>query len=385
MQPRILVLVAGLFGLFGAQRHAAAQASGFAVNRFEPSERGSDWFVNDSLDLRGTPSFAAGAVFDWTYRPLVLFEGKHATGPGVANVITDQVFLHAGGALMVEDRWRIGLSLPIALYQRGEDVSAFTASIRSPDRARVGDLRLSGDVRVVGHYGSVFTAAVGLEAYFPTGSSQLFTSDDTVRLTPRISIAGDGEGLLYAAKLGLAWRPQDQNFEGRRLGSEATLSVAAGVRVNDIFVFGPELWGSTVVSVGREVFERRATPLELLLGGHLTLAKHWKVGSGIGPGLTRGDGTPSMRVLFSFEYAPDVCVDPDGDGICNPFDACPDVDGFKTSERSTNGCPGDRDHDDISDKSDACPDEAGAASDDPTKSGCPRGKEEEAPKEVTPK
>ena len=30
-----------------------AQGQGFALNRFDPAERGSDWFVLDSLDLRG--------------------------------------------------------------------------------------------------------------------------------------------------------------------------------------------------------------------------------------------------------------------------------------------------------------------------------------------
>jgi hypothetical protein len=46
-----------------------------------------------------------------------------------------------------------------------------------------------------------------------------------------------------------------------------------------------------------------------------------------------------MRTALSIEYAPDVCVDKDGDGICAPMDACPDVDGVRTGERSTNGCP----------------------------------------------
>ena len=91
-----------------------------------------------------------------------------------------------------------------------------------------------------------------------------------------------------------------------------------------------------------------------------------------------------MRVLFSIEFAPDVCVDPDGDGICNPFDACPDVDGVRTGERSTNGCPGDRDQDGISDQSDACPEQAGARSDTAAKNGCPAGKGEAPPEGVTP-
>ena len=381
MQRRILAIVASFIGLLGAQRHAFAQVAGFAVDRFEPSERGSDWFVNDSLDLRGAPNLAAGLVLDWAYKPLVLNKPGNTDGRALGNVLTDRVLAHAGASLMFDDRWRVSFDLPVALYQHGDDVSGVA---RAADGLSLGDLRLAGDWRFVGHYGDVFTAALGLQVHVPTGSRANFTSDGTVRATPRISIAGDGEGLVYAAKLGFAYRPLHETFEGRKLGSEAVFSVAAGVRVNDIFVFGPELYGSTVVTNGGAPLAQRSTPLELLLGGHLKLAKHWRVGSGIGPGFTRGDGTPTMRVLLSIEFAPDVCVDPDGDGICNPFDACPDVDGVRTGERSTNGCPGDRDQDGISDQSDACPEQAGARSDIAAKNGCPAGKGEAPPEGVTP-
>ena len=334
MQRRFLALLVGLIGLVAAQRHAFAQAAGFAANRFEPSERGSDWFVGDSLDLRGAPTLAAGVVFDWAYRPLVLYDPADTGGKALGNVVTDQVLVHSGASLVFYDRFRIAVSLPVVLYQHGDDVSAFAHAVRSPDGSSLGDLRLSSDVRVLGHYGSAFTGALGFALHFPTGSRDSFTSDETLRFTPRLLIAGDGAGFAYAAKLAFAYRPFDGVYEGRELGSEAVFSAAGGVRVNDIFVFGPELFGSTVVTNGT-AFQQRATPLELLLGLHLTFAKDWMVGTGIGPGFTRGDGTPSMRVTASIEWAPDVCVDPDGDSICDPVDACPDVAGLESAD----GCP----------------------------------------------
>jgi len=42
-------------------RIAGAEQSGFAVNRSEPSERGSEWLTLDSLDLRSTRSRDMGA------------------------------------------------------------------------------------------------------------------------------------------------------------------------------------------------------------------------------------------------------------------------------------------------------------------------------------
>jgi OmpA-OmpF porin, OOP family len=385
MQLRTLLMLASAIGVLGAPRHTLAQATGFAINRFEPSARGSDWFVNDSLDLRGAANVAAGAVFDWSYKPLVLYESGDPTRRALGNIVTDQVVVHPGASVMFKDRFRLAVSLPIVLFQQGDDVRQVSRAANAPEHASVGDLRLTGDLRVIGLYGYAFTAAVGLMAYVPTGSRPLFTSDGTFRVTPRILIAGDGHGLVYAAKLGFGYRPFDQAFEGHALGSEALFSVAGGVRVNDLFVFGPELYGSTLVTGGSAPFDQRGTPLELLLGLHMTLAKHWQVGSGIGPGFTRADGTPSMRAVFSIEFAPDVCVDPDGDGICAPADACPDVDGVRTGRRSTNGCPGDRDHDGVADTDDSCVDKAGIHSEDHLKNGCPIGTEETAPEVVKPK
>jgi hypothetical protein len=384
MPARILHLVATLAAMVVATRHGSAQSVGFAVDRFEPSERGSDWFVSDSLDLRGFPNIAAGVVSDWSYRPLVLRESD-ASGAPRRNIIVDRIALHPGLSLMLHDRLRGGVELPVVVYQTGDVTSPSARGLGPLGGAGAGDLRLAADVRVLGQYGDVFTTAVGLQAHLPTGKQSQLTSDGTLRLTPRVLVAGDGEGLLYAAQLGCAYRPLDGRIAGRELGSELTFSVAGGVRVNDMFVFGPELFGSTVFGNGARLFERRGTPLELLLGLHVRLAKNWQIGSAIGPGLTQGDGSPSMRLVLSLELAPDVCVDPDGDGICNPLDACPDVDGVRTGERRTNGCPGDRDHDGVLDNVDACVDRGGPPSGNAAKNGCPPDADDSTPAPVEPK
>jgi hypothetical protein len=379
MRQRTLQFLVCTLGVLAVSR-ASAQA-GFAMSRFDPAEAGSDWFVNDSLDLRGSPNMAAGMIWDWSYKPLVL-RGDDAASP--RDVVTDQVVAHAAVAFMLRDRFRGALDLPVVVFQQGDDLSQLAPRLGPLDRTGVGDLRLSADLRLAGQYGEAFTLAVGAQAYVPTGRRSQLSSDGTFRFLPRVLVAGDGKGLVYAAKLAFAYRPLDAAFVGRQLTSEAVFSLAGGVRVNDIFVFGPEVWGATAVGKG-EAFERRSTALELLLGFHAKLGESWLVGSGLGPGLTRADGTPSMRLLLSLAFAPDVCVDPDGDGICAPADACPDVDGVRTGRRSTNGCPGDRDRDGVFDTHDACVDRPGPASGEPTKNGCPAGTEETPPAPVDPK
>jgi OmpA-OmpF porin, OOP family len=321
--------------MIGVAPQAAAQSAGYAVNRFEPSERGSDWYLSESLDLRGRARPFGGIVMDWAYRPLVV---SSAGGPA-ATVITDDVVMHAGGGIVFLDRVRASLSLPIALYRHGDDVNGLTVAARAPrERATVSDLRVALDAGLFGEYGESLHVAIGTQVFLPTGARESFTSDGTMRVAPRILIAGEAAAFAYAAKVGFMYRPFDGTFEGRRLGSEAFATLSAGVKVNDRVIFGPEMHTASVVT-GRDAFASRSTALGALLGMHVILADDFRVGNAIGTDFLRGDGSPDFRLLASFEYAPDVCVDKDGDGICAKDDACPLVFGVRTNVRSTNGCP----------------------------------------------
>jgi OmpA-OmpF porin, OOP family len=319
----------------GVAPQARAQAAGYAVNRFEPSERGSDWFLSESLDLRGRARPLAGIVMDWAYRPLVV----HPPGRPSATVITDDVVMHVGGGVVFLDRVRTSLSLPVALYRHGDDVSGATIAARAPrERAAVSDLRVALDAGLFGEHGEIVHVAVGAQVFLPTGAREAYTSDGTFRFAPRIMVAGEGSAFAYAAKVGFMYRPFDGAFEGRRLGSEAFATLSAGVKVNDRVIFGPEILGASVVT-GDDAFAKRATSVDGLLGMHVVVLDDFRVGNAIGTGLGRGDGSPDFRLVASLEYAPDVCVDKDGDGICAKDDACPLVFGVRTGVRSTNGCP----------------------------------------------
>ena len=55
---------------------AGAQQAGFAINRFEPSERGSEWFAQDTLDFRGHLRPFLGVVGDYGHKPLVAYDNN---------------------------------------------------------------------------------------------------------------------------------------------------------------------------------------------------------------------------------------------------------------------------------------------------------------------
>jgi OOP family OmpA-OmpF porin len=390
----VLVLVAATFATASAQ---AQPANGFALDRFNPSERGSDWFALDSLDLRGNLRPAVGVVGDYGYRPLVIY---NADGSVRTPLVGDQLFVHLGAALNLWDRLRVAFDLPLAPWQDGTGGTLNGVTYPAGSSGGVGDLRLSADLRLLGTYGKAFTLALGLQTFAPTGNRSQYLSDGSVRLLPRLQAAGEVAPFVYAASLGFQYHAQNYSFGANVRGSEIVFAASAGVRVIDRrLIVGPEIYGTTDVTDSGAFFAKAQTPVEAILGAHLAVAPDWRIGAGAGAGLTRGLGEPVARVLATVEWMPAVKEpeppppepppppppppeppppvvpepppDRDHDGIPDAEDACPDVPGVRTDDPKTNGCPSDRDKDGIPDTEDACPDVPGPRDPDPKKNGCP--------------
>ena len=370
-------------------REAPAQSQGFQLDRFDPSERGSDWFSVESLDLRGSLRPAIGVVMDGAYRPLVIYAPDGAVR---ASIVRDQVVAHPGASLVLWSRLRVGFDLPIAVYQDGHAGVLDGVTYLPPATPSIGDLRLGADLRLVGMYGEPFTLALGARVYVPTGQRDNYTGDGTARVDGRLEAAGDLGVFTYAARVGAEYRNLQDTIGGSPLGSQLLFGAAAGFRAFDrALIVGPEVYGATIISNGDAVFATRSTPVEAVFGFHYTFLRDLRLGGGVGPGLTRGFGSPEVRWLASLEWVPAFepprepapapapepeptpppPADRDGDGVVDDDDACPDVAGVKTDDPKTNGCPPDRDHDGIVDSEDACPDVAGVKTEDPKTNGCP--------------
>jgi OOP family OmpA-OmpF porin len=356
--------------------HAQAQPGagvqrGFAVDTFDPSERGSDWFGLESLDLRGGMRPAFGLVLDYAYRAVVLYGSD---GDVRVSLLRNQTMLHAGGNVVVASRLRLSVDLPIAVYDHGTSAGAGNTYFQGPAHgAGVGDLRLGADLRLFGQYGDPFTLAAGAHFYIPTGSQDDFTGDGSVRVEPRLMAAGTVGAFSYAARAGIMYRSLDGTYDGVNLGSQLTFGAGIGGTIADRVTVGPELSGSTVLS---DFFSKNDTPVELLVGVHVKLPAGFRLSGGAGPGLSRGLGEPAVRGVGSIEWVADVPEkDHDHDGILDDDDACPSAPGVHTDDPKTNGCPlvvmADRDQDGVPDSSDACPDVRGIATDDPKTNGCP--------------
>lgn len=382
-----------------------ARADGFAINRFEPAERGSSWFVLDSLDIHGHVRPAAGLTLDYQYQPLAIYD---ANGDVRTAIVGHVLTTHLGANVTMWDRLRVGFNLPLVLYTEGEDgVLRNVKYARPAHEQALGDLRLGADARLFGELDGPITVALGARFWLPTGSTTSYAGDGGVRIGPRLSAAGTiADVFVYGANAGVVFRnPTVSSFGDSPIDHDFAFSASAGVKLVDgKLVVGPELYGTTTLD--DKAFKTRTTPLEILLGGHYNVGSGIRAGIGAGTGLVAGFGAPQARLLGSIEWSPDsgpdqdgdgipdsedACrtqkgvrsadparngcpppgkVDTDGDGIIDDEDACMDVFGKRTNDKRTNGCD-DRDRDGIMDPLDACPFEAGPATSDPNTNGCP--------------
>ena len=393
-RARRLVSLAAFVALATGAADAAAQAQPYAINRFNPSERGSDWFAEDSLDMRGGLRLAAGLVTGYADRPLVIV---NANGGTAAAPVQDQVVLHPGLALTVANRFRFALDLPLEVFADGT-AGAVKPSTTYPATlgGGVGDLRVSADANLVGKYGQPFRLAIGLAVFLPTGSIGAYLSDGQARVLPRVAVAGDVGPVTYAAHLAFQYRAVDSAFPGYPTGSEVDFGASVGLRaLQHRLIFGPEVYGGTVVTSSSAVFSTRQTPIEGLLGVHYTFAPEWRSAAASAPGSRAGSASRSSAGSSRSSGRPGTCrrspiatttssptastraptspasgrtirrrtaaPPPTATATASPtrVDACPDVPGVKTDDPKTNGCPPDRDHDGIPDSEDACPDTPG--------------------------
>lgn len=373
MKNRPLFSLTLLAGVVGIAPSAVAQERGYAASVFEPSERGSDWFANESNDYRGKLRLAIGAVGDYGYRSVI---GARNPDDSIrASLLRNQVLVHAGFSLIMADRLRLGVSLPVQLYAFGHPATRNGVDYLPPvHQQSAGDIRASLDLRLLGEYGDPFTLAIGGSVFFPLGQREQFTGDEEVRLAPHLNIAGDAGAFAYAVRGGYEHRPLHIRYIDTELGDTLTFGAAAGVRFADRRVLlGPELYGRTIIEDGVHAHD---TPIEMLLGAHVKAGAGIRVNAGAGTAVDRGFGAARFRGLLGVEWFPEPeRPDLDRDGIYDDLDACPNVAGVRTNDPATNGCPPapppDRDRDGIADGDDACPDVMGVRTGDPSTNGCP--------------
>jgi len=381
------VVVAGLL----AALPASAQDRTFYLDRIQISGAPDDGFtvwrpyLHDKTRLYGslTLGYSQNPLRDETVTddPDILRDIK--------NPVANQLMTYLMIGTEIAGHLGVNVSLPIGLYQHGEDPAETMNDPDAPNAATAAqalhDLRADLRLPVVDKNDTRF--GFGAALWGPTGNEDSFGSDDLTTGMLYLGLEHDFEKFFLAGTLGPHFRPE------RGLNGDSPLQVASDLRWalggympfkdNRIRV-GLELWGTTGIqnSNGQDAFlEGRNTDLEWLAQGRFALdekRRAW-VNAGLGTRLAAGYGAPDLRVLAQIGYwfplkdkeppsparrwraAPEVEekeADRDGDGFPDNIDKCPDIKEDGKEPEPTDGCPvdADRDGDGIPDDMDRCPD-----------------------------
>jgi outer membrane protein OmpA-like peptidoglycan-associated protein len=326
---------------------------------------------------------------DYAHNPLKLYSVPNDTDRGA--IVGSQLFLHLNASLALWNRLNLDVSLPLAVFQNGDDPSAGGVSFQSPTSAQLGDLRFGLRARLLGEYDDPFQLAVGGYLWAPTGAKNSFVSSGEVRGLPQLILGGRiNNRFVWSTATGVEFRGAS-SFANVDQGSMFKWGAGFGVLLleNRHLQIGPEAYGGLTL---RDV-QKHTTNAEILLDARYRVIDDLEIAAGAGPGLTSGVGTPDFRALLSVAYTPEqkrapiaappppppAPADRDHDGILDSDDACPDVKGVADEDPKKNGCPPpepvDTDGDGIFDPQDACPAEKGVADEDPKKNGCPPPKD----------
>ncbi|MCS6913655.1 MAG: OmpA family protein [Myxococcota bacterium] len=415
MRRAFLVSLLCCLGLVLAGGLGRAQNIGFQLNRYEPTTVGEWSFHVDHPWYSKMRFVAVGLTMNYAHRPLVLgrFDDSQQAFRPTRPIIEHQLIGHFEVAGSFLDRVLITTTLPVTLLERGEPYGGI-----SPIAGQaVGDPRLGLFVRLFGQpYQSAISMSLGAYVWVPlrkfTDSLEPQSSDQEVRVAPRLVLGGLKRGVFWSFGTSFLYRPEARlgmftSPGGTSAGSEIQFGLALGYAS---FLYRlaivPEFTAASVV-IGGQPFSRDYTSLEALVGLHYNIASQVQLSAGGGVGLLRQAGTPDGRALLRLAYAPmrsppadrdhdgvpdkrDLCPlepqgdhpdpdrpgcpqdDQDGDGVYDKEDRCVDIPQGEHPDPQRRGCPlPDRDGDGVFDRDDQCPEEPMGQNPDPRRPGCP--------------
>ncbi len=358
---------------------ARAGGAGIALDQLDPAPVGDSFVGVPSPFARGSWVVRASLLFDYAAQPLKLTMGQ---GAASSMVVSRQGFFDVNASLTIQDRLLFSVLVPGAVSQSGDSPAVGGAMLASPSAAQIGDLRIGLRVRILGDDEDPFQLGLGANLYVPTAPGSGFAGEGSVRVEPQLLAGG-------RFKAGVPWVYSAFGAVMVRPSHNPTMMVyGAGVALalwNDRLQIGPELYASTPIQTSTltltdsiKISADTSTNAELLFGARVRIYRELFAGWAVGPGLTQAIGTPQVRFVGTFGWAPGLARpagaygDSDGDGIPDLIDACPYAFGPKSDDPKKNGCPVlDDDEDGIPNNEDACPTHWGLPSRDPARNGCP--------------
>jgi len=314
------------------------------------------------LEPASTPAageWNVGAFVSYA-RNLVVLEDLD--GEEVATPLKHQLSLDYLGSIGLGARIALGLSVPTAMYQTGDDVTELLGAEALP-RTAIGDLAFTGKAALVpiGELGGYGLAVLG-RVTAPTGDRRSYLGDGATTGELRLLAEANLLALAFRATAGFRGRAAERTYVDETFSHVLPWGVGLEFkpRVLGIDNAGRWLWLAEVHGSVAATPDFAAGPQSPTLGGLAARYTVDEVSAMAGVELPIGNavGTPQVRFVLGVGWAPRF-YDQDGDGIEDDADECPeypeDFDGFEDRD----GCMDwDNDDDGVGDDEDRCPGEA---------------------------
>ncbi len=342
-------------------------------------------------------------------------------------VVQHQINLYGNAGVQFLNRFTVGVSWPITVFQAGSvpqystgNLGGPTTTAIDPDGSHANDLRL--DVRGILHQSGDDKFHVGAMGalFVPTLSADYarFGSDGQASGVLGGMIDYDFGKLILTGNLGVHFRGNNSvnkpvSNAGLGVGTELRWAVGGFIPFKEGQIrLGASLFGQTGLSdngiVGNTIFKKRNTPIEWMVEGRLRFGakQTWWTSASVGSLFGNGYGAPDLRItMLVGSYLPlsvddsevqtvdakeaqrskwrkereDVLrkegtwKDSDSDGFPDETDACPNEPEDHLGDEPSDGCPKppDRDGDGIPDSKDKCPEAAEDKDGIDDEDGCP--------------
>lgn len=388
---------------------AFAQAA-TALDRYEPAPAGDGTFAVPRASVESNLRVSAAFTISYANAPLVLSLYDPSKGENIraGTVVSRQLAAHLLTSVELARIAKVELDVPFMLAQGGDSPAlnqfldvvppGMPKAFPSPQGAAMSDVRIGLRLVIMKQRGWIPAASFSLSTWLPSGNEMAYTSTGKLRQAPAITFGGDHGRYAWSLLFG---RKIQSDGDGAGLFGGENLGGASFAARFDRLSAHVELFGSTVTGK-QPAFGSSALSAELLFGARYT---YGPLSAGLmgGPGIGRGIGTPSYRLLATVGASFDVGShgastangnagqgqtrpvakplalagltgqepDRDSDTVPDVMDQCPDVAGDASPTAAKLGCPPDQDGDRIADADDRCPAEPGVPSVDPVKYGCP--------------
>jgi hypothetical protein len=374
--PIPTIVLAAAATLSPASAGAQPAAPRLQLDLAQPASAHGPFFVVEGPvgpSAEGRGRVAASLLTSYARSPLTVHARRAGQMWLLGTPVHDSIVAHASFAARVWREVALDLMLPVALYQRGDDVATSTTAVPAARTSGFGDVRIGALTR--GWSAPWLGWVFGVRGWLPSGSQGAYMSDGRAHMAALVGGFARVDAARFGCTLDVA-----PTFVVGRAGDRLAFGCAADARIG---ARGPSL-GAEVVAAA-VTFDPALSPgSQVELWGTL---RHsfgpFGLGLGGGPGMGTAPGTAALRVLALLSVAtpqpPEhkaqaagARTDEDLDGVVDAADACPHEAGPASPDPRRNGCPRlDRDGDGVDDSVDACPDKPGVTREDPQASGCP--------------